>query len=248
MMLGLGLSISQVQRASAPIFDPGTLALSGWWRAYGGAPWAGAASAGNSGSHSLTAGVAPATGTAVNGKTPASFNGSSHFLQGDNLEDLFTVTAYTVVVLVKPTAAIAAAGGVYDNKQIVANGGGFGQFGMAWSTSGVKAWHDINGGTKKETGWLACPSDAYAVLTQTFDGSTLGISLNNGTPTTVASVGNMSITGLGAMPLRVGINYGATYGQEDVLEIITAPSTLSGANLTSIYSYLKATYPAAGLP
>ena len=230
---------SFIKSGGPPPFDPATLSPTLWSPApYSGAPWV-----------DLIAGTAPSVGTAVNGKTPASFvPASQHFLKGPNLEDIFALTAYTVILLAKPTGAAAPAGSVYDNQQLVANGDDFAIFGTAWSTSGVKGWHAETGPTYKETNWAACAADAYSMVAQTFGGGTLGIAVNNGTPETVASAGNLSITGLGNMPLRVARNYGATFTQMDLLEVLVFDRLLNGTEQTNVLSYFKATYPAAGLP
>lgn len=77
----------------ASVFDPATLSLQGWWRDYAGsAPWAGTASAGSSGSNSLSAGTAPGAGTALNGHGTADFNGTTHYLTGAAMSTFQTTT------------------------------------------------------------------------------------------------------------------------------------------------------------
>lgn len=88
---GMGL---WARGASTPVFDPATLALTGWWRAsYSGSPWVGTASAGASGSRDLTEATnPPAVGAAVNGLTPADFDGTNDRLSNATAMSSFLTT------------------------------------------------------------------------------------------------------------------------------------------------------------
>ncbi len=105
MLLGLANSICSTQAVgeSEPvIMDPADEVLTGWWGPnYAASPWVGRASAGTSGSRQLTSGIAPTTGTAQNGHTPASFVlASSHELNSADFWSTFLAAGgYTAIIL-----------------------------------------------------------------------------------------------------------------------------------------------------
>jgi len=239
MRLGLGLSICDA-RSSTAAFDPSSLTLSGWWRAdYAGAPWVSEASEGTSEGAELGEGADPGTGTAVNGYDPASFNGTDEYLIGDaTLNNYFTASAYTVVLLCKPSGPAAAAGAVYQNEQLMAEDQG--NLGVAYySNTGdyVAAWH--YDGAYKSTSPVAITSGSWSMVAVTFNGTTLSVSVNGGTAGTVAA-GNVS--GLTLLTARVGRSYQSVYTTEDVLEVMMAPSALSAGDLASIKGYFNDRY------
>ncbi len=69
------------------------------------------------------------------------------------------------------------------------------------------------------------------MVAMTFDGTTLSISVNNGSPVTVAA-GNVS--GLAGMIWRLGRNYATNYIAKEVLAVLTAP-----VDLTSSLAFIK---------
>lgn len=219
---------------------PSLLTLSGWWRADydGSAPWVGEASAGSSGGRNLSLGSEPGTGTVVNSKTPPGFNGTSEYLAETTLtmNNYFTAAAYTAVVLVKPTSAPAPHAQVYNNDMFIATIPIY--FGICWSTSGVKAFH--YDGAYKETAWVACAADAYAMVHVTYDGTNISLAVNNGAPVTIAAGNILNLSGVNLNVSRGGDTI--SYAAEDVLEVITAPSVLNGTALSDIKSYFNSRY------
>lgn len=77
------------------VFDPATLALTGWWRGdYTASPWTGTASAGSSGSRDLTEATNPPGTATLNGYSIASFDGTNDILNGPDLGDLHDTDGY----------------------------------------------------------------------------------------------------------------------------------------------------------
>lgn len=124
---GFGLALGMGGRVDAGL-DPSSLALTGWYRAsYSGAPWVGTASAGTSGAKSATSpGSAPTVGTAVNGKTPALYNGTTEYLRDivSTGPDYISTTKYRVVMLIEPGTLSAPAGAPYDDRGLFVETGG----------------------------------------------------------------------------------------------------------------------------
>lgn len=222
----------------APIagaYDPAIETLTVWARAsYAGAPWAGTASAGGSGSVPLaTGGTAPAVGTPLNGFTPADFNGTTQSViyNGAPLNGLLAATGYSYSLLVFPRGGAAPAGIVYDNQQLVADGGAV--FGLAWSTSGVKAWHDATG--IKQTAWVPCSANAWHWIDVKYDGTNLMVRVDGGAWASIAS-GNPGAAGWTGAFLRIGRNWNATtpvYTSELIAELMMASSAVSDATLSN---------------
>ncbi len=217
-------------------FDPSSLSLTGWYRTnYGGADWTGTASAGSSGTRTLTTGTAPSNATTLNGMNVAAFDGSNDVLiQGTGtLDDYINAAAYSVVMLVRPKSAASAAGNIYDNDQIVSDSGG--NFGVAWSSSGVAAWH--YDGDWTATGWTALTGNTWAMVSSVYNGTDMSCRVNNGTAATQAQ-GNVS--GLG-VTLRLGQNFGSVFTEMDVAELMISDTELT-TQLADVKSYFNTRY------
>ncbi len=225
--------------------NPASLALTGYWKPnYSGTPWVGTASAGNSASHNISQVSTPATnGTAVDGATPASFEGTDDYLQDATIAgaNYLSASAYTVVILVKPVGGAAPNANAYADQKLYSHSGDI--QGISWTTSGVRAFH-FNGVNFTPTSHVACSAGAWHMVAVTYDGTTLSISVDNGTPATIAR-GNVG--SLGASALLTLSKGDANFAQEDVLEVAVSQANLS-ASLAGIYQYFKATYPSTGLP
>lgn len=228
-MLNLGLGLGLAGRAGGASFNINSLAWEGAWTPdYAGSPWTGIATGGSSSGRELTVGTAPGTGSTVNGYTPASFDGSTHYLvEATNLCSVYMAAgAYTIVALANVQGLVAAAGAVYDNEQILAAGPSA-PFGLAVSSSGFKPWHQTSAGTvwTAPVSWTAFSSGAWTMFAAWYDGATLSGSVNDGTPATVAAT---NVVDLGTTAFRFGRNYaGAVYTQMDVLELRVASTDLS---------------------
>ncbi len=179
-------------------WTPANLSLTGFWDAsYGGAPWAGTASLGSSGTKSLITTdtniprthTAPAVGSAVNGFTPASFDGH---LFGDttpvetmqlDTPDAFgnyaNGTAFSCWALVYPTlrgAPNAHTGGVC--LVVYNDADGTAPFLFVVNAGGALASVQPAGGAVTSTSRAATPADSWVLAAFDYDGAHLRIGLN----------------------------------------------------------------------
>ncbi len=241
----LGAALLQATSFSPAVasFDPATLSLDGWWRAsYGGSPWSPTASAGTSGSNGtlVTAGVAPSVGSAVNGLTPATFNGTSQAFGSGTaaMTDLVTATAMTLIVLVKASASVAIASNFYDDPLLIGDSGG--NVGLVFTSSGVRAGA-YSGGSNQTTS-IALATGAWALCAMRYDGSHVKCRVSKASGTTDATPVASGTPSLGAGPY-IGKNYAAAkFFAGDILEVMTSKTVLSDANLVSIVSYFNSRY------
>lgn len=249
MRVGIGLGISYA-RSAGSVLDPTTLTIAGYWRAsFSGSPWTGTASAGSSGSRNLTEATnPPTTGTAVDGYVPASFDGTNDILSGGLTGgNYWSASAYTTVLLVNPASPSAAAANRYQDEQLISVPSDL--LGLSWTSSGVSAWHYGGGADFSGTAFKACSAGSWHMVVARFGSNTLGINVDNGTETTLASKNNVNTFGATAAPVIARSSVAsAAFAQAQYLEIMTFQSQLSDATLTQIYGYFKARYPSAGLP
>lgn len=227
---------------ASAVYDPAILDLSGWWRAnYGGSPWTSTASAGTSGSRSMSEATNPFTGgTAVNGYTPAHLDGTNDKMTLDtNLGALIAETPYTVIALIKLNAAAAPAAQIYDNPQIIAGAGG--TFGFAFNTNGMNGYQTSGAGFPFDT--TAFGTGAWGMCRFKRDATKLYTALNSGawSAGTVCASGNISVAARSTIFGRDD-DVGNAFLNADVLEIITSKLELSDANHTSIRSYFNSRY------
>jgi hypothetical protein len=246
LMLGLGLGLGG-RAGGAATFNPATLSLTGWWRAsYSASPWTPTASAGASGTNGdLTEGSnAPAAGAAVNGFTPADFDGTNDILTSAAANaSLYSTTAYTLVqlvyldsfALVDPGAAspFTCPGGLGNH---AGDGGPVGGFAGS-GASGVFRFGHVDAG-----GWdsaaVSVSTGAWMMVAACFDNSNVMVSLNAGAQTSKAQGTVVGMAGFGI----IGRNYlSAQFADMKVLEVMTSNTNLS-ASLTNIRSYFNSRY------
>lgn len=241
MIIGLGLGLGgRAAGAAAAAYDPAVLALTGWWRAnYVGSPWTPTASAGSSASNGDFAEATnpPATGSAVNGLTPADFDGSNDVLaSATTLPTLVSVSAGTIIALFNADAVAAdeGAGAAISNAQLFTNASG--HIGMSVSASGLRcALHD---GAYREPAANAFSTGAWVMGMMRWNGTVVEQSVNAGTATSTAA-GNLS----GGNAVKTGANYaGTVFFDGKLLELMTIDSFLSDATLIQIKSYFNAHY------
>lgn len=220
--------------------DPVTLVLAGFWRgSFSGAPWVGTASAGLSGSHNITGGGGAGTGSAVNGFTPATFNGTSNTLIDSTNAPLYlTTTDYTVSGVAYFNAALTA-GTVYNMPGIVTESGG--NWGVVYDSSGIRVYH---ASTSVLT--IPCTTGGWRAFDIVFTGGVLKGRIGNGawvTASGVAATGSLTTASL-----RVGANYAnAVFLNASVMELQMSLVAISDPNLNGQYAFRQARYPAMGL-
>lgn len=235
---------------ASSVFDPATLTLTGWWRAsYAGSPWAGTASAGSSGSRNLTEGTnPPATGSALNGLTPADCDGSNDQLSNALATNNFiTTAAYSVAVLFNADTADADAGAstFYTNRGLVFASGGTngGIWGVTHTTSGVRAGH-WNGATWNSA-IKAASTAAWHLTIVTYDGTNISVWVDDVTNSGAVSVahGNVDAGSIASDVLRIGTQYNqAAFFDGKITEVMLAQVAWSETDRTNIKSYINSRY------
>lgn len=121
-----------VAAATASVFNPATASLTAWWRDFASSPLSGTASAGSSGSNSLTEATdPPASGGALNGHAAMQFDGSNDKLTANGtLDTYFNANAGSGWALVTVDAVTTNAAGFSANDCIISSvtSGRFGLF------------------------------------------------------------------------------------------------------------------------
>jgi len=243
-MIGLGAGSMIVGAMPvASVFDPASLALSGWWRANytNPGPWNGVASAGASSGRDLSEATnPPATGTAQNGLTPADFDGSNDELSiATGVSSFFSASAWTIVVLFRADSTVAATGDLYECESFLADDGASATIGMGITDSGVQVWHYGGGAWPGLT--IAAGTGAYHLAQAKYDGTNIKMRIDSGSYSSQAA-SNASLSS----NLRVGMSWnGSKFYDGRLTEIMLAQSALSDADLDNIKSYLNARYALA---
>ena len=245
MRLGLSLSLGSTYAGGGGGFNPSTLGSSGRWGPdYSLSPWVGAAG-GN-----LVSGGAPVTGTAVNSKVPASFNGTTHQMASASaISSFLSAGAFGVALLVKPAAAGADPGaGTRNTARTILSDGGAGYFGVGITTTGPVAYV-FDTSYQDVIATTANPVGAWHVIWVTLAGGVLSVALDGGayatkslTPTGDGSIDVMT----GA--LTTGSGFGGLFFSGDEMEIYTRATPWTAPERAALYAYLQTTYPAMALP
>lgn len=234
-----GAILAATMPLGAAVFDPATLALSGWWRAsYTGSPWAANASAGVSATTGalVTAGSDPTTGTAQNSLTPAAFaSASSQYLTNTATADtLFNGTAGTIVALFYGVSAVAPTGNKYDDAAIYVDAG-IANTALTYTTSGFGA---VSADGAIQSVYVAAATGSYHLAMMRWNGSVLGLTVDSAAESTTPA-GTMT---LGAGTVSVGQGYlGGSYIEGRILELMTSAADLS-ASYSDIKSYVNSRY------
>lgn len=228
----------------ASVYDPAVLPLTLWLRAsFSASPWVGTASAGNSGTHDVTEATNPPTagsgGTLVNALAPAIFDGTNDILVGTTTSTYLSVSAYTHVALIKVSSVIATTpGSPQVDDQVFADQASWAGLRVFDASGTIKAsgWH-YDTGYKSPTGLTV--GTAWAMVSTTFNGSTISTDVNNsGAPSTVTAANAGGLSGTFTM----GRSQSGSFPAFSILELMAAQSVISGANLSNIKSYFNSRY------
>ncbi len=230
------LAIAAQEEAAA--FSPATLSLTGWWRAsYSGSPWTPTASAGSSGSNGNLSEATnpPSTGSAVNGLTPADFDGTNDLLEGANSLDTFiNVNAHSGWALLNIDAISTDNADPAENPAI-ATGVSAAHFVVSLRSSGLAVLHHF--GSTAIT--AAFSTGAWQLVQWKYDGTNYKIRVNSGAWSSGAASDLASV----AANLRVGQNYdGSKRLDGRMLELALTDTTLSDANFDNVKSYVNSRY------
>lgn len=229
-----------VPGSQSSVFDPGTLSLTGWWRAsYAGPPWLARASAGTSGANGnlVTAGSDPSVGTPVNGLDPADFNGAGNYLTNGTNNDVFFSGTGSAVFLFNADGPLPVASGTdyADGNLLTDPTNAETTFGI--TSAGFGACIYSGAYVRLNT---ACSSGSWHLGQAKWDGVNLKVRVDGGSWSSTAC-GSWSMVGPG--PVRVGLSYGAPiYFDGKLLEVMLADSALSDSDFNSIKSYINIRY------
>jgi hypothetical protein len=214
------------------VWDPTAENVNGLYRAsYGGSPWAGAASAGDSGGRDMSqvGATAPSVGSALpNGQTPADFNGTDDTLNDGTNATLtyISTTAYQVDFLIYIDTVGAAAAGIYDNEGVLTDSGG--NFGIVVNDDGADATiHCFHHSTTYKVASKEISTGAWHHVRCVYNGTAITVSVDGvaGTPTTA---GTMSAPGAN---IRLGKNYAnAAFFDGKIAEVSIGDVVLSASN------------------
>lgn len=229
-------------------FSPAQLNLTEWHRAsYTGAPWVGNASSGTSASRDATLGVnpgnlAPTSGAAVNGRTPALFTRSQKqdLYSPVSNTTLFNTSAGTFICLAKTTTQQAPSGFNYGDGNLLTDPNNAETTAGITSSGFAACLYD---GAYKRTSAIALANDTWGACEMFFDGSTLSARVNGGTASSTACG---PWTPVNPSQPYMGWGYVINYFDGSILEWITSPTVISLANRNKIRSYLNTRYFPAG--
>ena len=237
-MLGVGVGLTLGSRR----FNPASLALTGWWRAsYAASPWVGTASAGASGSRNLTEATnPPAAGTAVNGLTPADFDGTNDKLgTALTLGDLSDATAGSIAALFYADAATADAGAAAPYVLPAFLGDELPYFTFSFGSAGIRAGY--NAGSGWDSVASTASTGAWHLGQCRWNGSVIEVRVDGGAWVTSSpfSGGIFLMTGA----VIVGRNYDSTaFFNGRIADLMTADSVLSTGQFDGIRSYVNSRY------
>lgn len=223
-------------------WSPAQLSLSVWVRAsYSAAPWAGTASLGGSGSVSLQdlAAVPPVAGTAVNGRTPASFAaGTGQRLYGPNSNAVFAASAGTVIVLARAATA-GSDSALTVNVRGLWSTQGSGDVQMGHSTAGLR-FSVYDGVAYREAPAIAVGTGSWFVAAGRYNGSAAQARIGAGAfASNSVAAGNAA---LNASPTYLGSSQAPVSFDGDVLEGLAAAAVLTDADVTRFRGYAATRY------
>lgn len=241
MKFGFGLGGRAGTQVSS-VFDPATLALSGWWRApYSGSPLVAVASAGGSGSNgNLTEATnPPSAGASLNSLASADFDGTNDVLKNaNNIVTFLSETAWSVSCLFSgDTASARSVGAAYSDRSLLTNEAQ-GLFYLTFTTGGVTVGH-YDGGFKEVT--VACATGGSHLISAWYDGTNLNLSIDGGAASTAAA--STAFTNFGGGVLKVGLNYdGSAKFDGRIWDLMTATTNLGSTARSNIKSYINSRY------
>lgn len=240
MRFGVGTAVC-LKGASAATFDPASLPWKVWNRAsYSGAPWAGTASAGTSGSASLQdlAAVGVGVGAAVNGLTPATFVAASgDRLYGPANNAVWGASAGCIVVLAKAATAGADAANTVGVRGLVSVSAS-GVFQMGHSTAGLRV--SLYDGAYQEVPAIAVGAGSWFLAAARYNGSVVQASLN-GSAFASASIA-AGLPTLDATATFWGASQAADSFDGDLLEVMAGDFVMTDTDVANIKSYVNTRY------
>lgn len=221
-------------------FTPASLNPDGWWRGpFTGAPWL-PTSPGDAHGNLVASGTGPLVGTAVNGITPASFDGTTSriLVSATAASNFVTSTAATVIALFKPTGTLFPNQVAwYSEAPVLITDGG--DFGFSNSLSGVRGGDGVGHNTAP---YLPLASGAWGMCAYRVSGTTVKCRVSQASGTSDSTPASMPSVVVDAL-LKLGVNFdGSAIQHGDVLEVIVWKRVLSDSELVQVMGYLNTTY------
>jgi hypothetical protein len=239
LSLGIGLGLTMV-RSSGETFDPATLALTSWWRAsYTASPWVGAASAGISGTRDLTEATNPPTaGAAVNGRTPAAFDGTNDSLTaGGDLDTAVNAASGSGWALVKIASLRTNNPNSYENEAIIATvTNSYYQVVLKTTPEVIFSVFD---GVSHKTASAPIATGTWTLVQWRHNGATVQIRVDSGAWVSTASGSVGAVTNA----VKIGVDPAGTrfyYG--DIADIALTDAVLTDDEFNDVVSYINNRY------
>lgn len=236
------------QGSGTAAIDPATLSLTGWWRgSYSGSPWSGNASAGSSSGRSLSAENSPDVGSPQGGFTSAFFVDSNNDRLttglGVSADNLVSLTAYTISMLIKPGAGLnSIQSPVYSNPTIIADNGS--TFGVVCGLDAPCTVRFYHYDTSHKSTSVSVSDAAWSAVDCRFNGSQISVRVNGGAWSSVAA-GTLS-SAVNGQEVRVGCSADFNfYFDGDVMELLVSDAALSDATLDGVRAYYAGRYGVA---
>jgi hypothetical protein len=242
-MLGLGLGLTFKQATSS--FSRSSLSLTGFWKAsYSGSPWVGSESDGISGSNDLSEATnPPSTGAAINGLTPADFDGTNDKLTAEGTLDTYlNADEYSGWALINVDAIgtdVSDTTQIYENDCVLST-----QPSAYWMiylrSSGLVGIGHYAGGAFYKVVTAAISTGSWALVQWKYNGTEITIRVNDGAWATPVAAGSITLL---ENVLALGVNYNAGHCfNGKVLEVATSDVALSDDQFDSVLDDVRSTY------
>lgn len=228
-----------IKNPSGSVFDPATLALTGWWRgSFAGSPWVGTASAGTSANQDMTEATnPPSVGATLNGYATADFDGTNdRFVLDDVASTYVTAAAFSGWCLVYADVISTNNATVYENDGPIAQVGGY--WGISFKSAGEALFYMYDGAIQT-TPAATFAAGAWQLVQWKYDGTNIKIRVNSGAWQSTAA-GNLGST---AEALRAGGNYSLVQFLDGrIADMALSKVAFSDGTFDDIKSYANGRY------
>lgn len=237
MKIGLGLSLCSFPAgAGVTVFDPGTLSLTGWWRAsFTASPWVGEVSSRNI----SEATNPPAVGAALNGRTPASFDGVNDKLAGTDTSVFLSANAYSGWCLFNATSVATDVANGYGTNDCLLASDLSARFGLYLRSSSKVGFGHYNGATTAAVE-VTCSIGSWCLAQFKWDKVAMKIRSNSGAWASSADTNSAQLAG--AFPFTMGRSPNLQHFTGRVAEAGVSNVTLTDDNFDDIKSYINSRY------
>jgi hypothetical protein len=217
-------------------FDPATLPLTMWQRDYSGLPWLGTASAGTSAIHSFATAGSDMTVGSLNGHGVAVYGPSKFAISPDDVGDIISASASTVVALVKLNAFEADSAAWYAVPSAIMTNVNQ-TYGVTFSDLG--AMLGSYDGLSFSYDQIAMSGGNYHLVQFTHDGVNIRGRVDGGAFQSAAK----GPTIIAADNFQTGTMYNHTlFLDGEVAEIMVSDTVLSDTDLDNIKGYVNTRY------